>query len=104
MAETPKKTPAKKSTPAKKTASTTKAAPAVKAAAAKTPAKKTAAVKTAAVKTSAVKTAAPVRTPGPAPTHYEISMLAYTYWTERGHHHGSDAQDWLRAEQELNKA
>jgi len=36
-------------------------------------------------------------------THAEIAQLAYRFWSERGHHHGSDHQDWLRAEQELKK-
>jgi len=31
----------------------------------------------------------------------EIARLAHLYWAERGHQHGHDADDWLRAEQEL---
>jgi hypothetical protein len=31
----------------------------------------------------------------------EIAKLAYSYWQERGGHHGSPEQDWVRAEQEL---
>lgn len=39
------------------------------------------------------------------PTHEEIAHLARQYWVERGHVHGQDKQDWLRAEKELtNKA
>jgi hypothetical protein len=34
-------------------------------------------------------------------SHEEIARLAHQYWTERGGQHGSDAADWLRAEQEL---
>ncbi len=37
----------------------------------------------------------------PAPTHQEIAHLAHHFWKERGGHHGSHDQDWLRAEQEL---
>jgi hypothetical protein len=67
--------------------------------AAKTAAKKTAA-KTAVKKSVAKK--APAKTAAkPAPTYEEISALAHKYWQERGHHHGSDAADWLRAEKEL---
>jgi hypothetical protein len=81
---------------AKKTA--TKVVP-VKAAA------KTAPVKTAAKKAVAksvpVKTAAP-KTVAKTPTHAEISERAHSYWQERGHHHGSHHDDWLRAEKELS--
>ncbi len=31
----------------------------------------------------------------------EIAALAHRFWTERGRQHGHDAEDWLRAEQEL---
>ena len=31
----------------------------------------------------------------------EIAMLAHRFWNERGRQHGHDAEDWLRAEQEL---
>jgi Protein of unknown function (DUF2934) len=34
-------------------------------------------------------------------SHDEIARLAHRYWAERGHQHGNDAEDWLRAEQEL---
>jgi hypothetical protein len=79
MAETPKK--AVKTT-AKKTA-------------AKTAVKKSA-TKTVATKTVVKKTAAMA-----SPTHAEIAALAHKYYVERGGHHGSDAQDWLRAEKAL---
>ncbi len=35
------------------------------------------------------------------PTREEISQLAHRYWKERGYHHGSHEDDWLRAEREL---
>lgn len=31
----------------------------------------------------------------------QIAMLAHRFWMERGGQHGHDAEDWLRAEQEL---
>ena len=31
----------------------------------------------------------------------EIATLAHRFWAERGFQHGHDAEDWLRAEQEL---
>ncbi len=34
-------------------------------------------------------------------SHEEIARLAHRYWAERGQQHGSDAEDWFRAEQEL---
>ncbi len=34
-------------------------------------------------------------------SHDEIARLAHRYWAERGHQDGHDAEDWLRAEQEL---
>jgi len=34
-------------------------------------------------------------------SHEQIAALAHRYWTERGKQHGHDAEDWLRAEQEL---
>jgi hypothetical protein len=37
----------------------------------------------------------------PAPSHDEIAHLAHRFWRERGGHHGSHEQDWLRAEREL---
>jgi Protein of unknown function (DUF2934) len=36
-----------------------------------------------------------------AVSHEEIAMLAHRYWIERGGHHGSHEEDWLRAEQAL---
>jgi len=33
--------------------------------------------------------------------HPEIAGLAYLYWEQRGHQHGSAAEDWLRAEREV---
>lgn len=35
------------------------------------------------------------------PTQSEIAELAHKYWQERGGHHGSHVNDWLRAEREL---
>jgi hypothetical protein len=34
-------------------------------------------------------------------THEQIAQLAHRFWMERGNQHGSDAEDWFRAEQEL---
>ena len=34
-------------------------------------------------------------------SHEEIARLAHKFWAERGRQHGHDAEDWLRAEQEL---
>jgi hypothetical protein len=34
-------------------------------------------------------------------SHDEIAKLAHRFWLERGRQHGYDAEDWLRAEQEL---
>lgn len=34
-------------------------------------------------------------------SHDEIAKLAHRYWLERGRQDGHDAEDWLRAEQEL---
>jgi Protein of unknown function (DUF2934) len=31
----------------------------------------------------------------------EIARLAHQFWIDRGREHGHDAEDWLRAEQEL---
>jgi hypothetical protein len=33
--------------------------------------------------------------------HDEIAVLAHRFWIERGFQHGHDAEDWLRAEQQL---
>ena len=38
-----------------------------------------------------------------APSHAEISALAFSYWEARGRHGGSAIEDWLRAERELRK-
>jgi hypothetical protein len=35
------------------------------------------------------------------PSREQVAQLAHRYWIERGRHHGSHEQDWLRAEQEL---
>ena len=34
-------------------------------------------------------------------THTEIAHLAHSFWVERGSHHGSPEEDWLRAERVL---
>ena len=36
-----------------------------------------------------------------APTHDDISELAYSYWEARGGRGGSPWDDWFRAEEEL---
>jgi hypothetical protein len=33
--------------------------------------------------------------------HDEIARLAHRFWADRGFQHGHDAEDWLRAEQQL---
>ena len=38
-----------------------------------------------------------------APSHDEISALAYSYWADRGYAEGCPEQDWLRAEAELRR-
>jgi hypothetical protein len=72
----------------------------------KVPAKKP--VVKAATKKSAAKKAAPTKKPvasaKKAPTYQQIAELAHRYWAERGGHHGSDREDWLRAERELRIA
>jgi hypothetical protein len=70
-----------------------------------TPKKPTTRKKTSA-SAAATKEIAPKRQAGAKVTaigvsHEEIARLAHRYWTERGGQHGSDAADWLRAEQEL---
>jgi hypothetical protein len=45
------------------------------------------------------KTAAPVA--AAAPNHFDIAARAYELFLERGGAHGSDQEDWLRAEEEL---
>lgn len=37
------------------------------------------------------------------PDHLEIARLAYSYWEARGRQHGSELEDWLRAERELRR-
>jgi hypothetical protein len=37
----------------------------------------------------------------PAPSYADIAARAYALFLERGAEHGSDQEDWLRAEQEL---
>jgi hypothetical protein len=78
-------------TPAKKSA--TKSADAPK------PAAKKAATKAPSAEAESVTKLPGKRKP---PTHDEIAQLAHTYWQQRGSHHGSEAEDWLRAERELN--
>jgi hypothetical protein len=34
-------------------------------------------------------------------THDDIAALAHSYWLERGGQHGSDEDDWIRAERAL---
>ena len=71
-----------------------------------TAAKTTAASKMVAPMT-ATKTVAPKRKTTQAngserrASHEQIAALAHRFWAERGHQHGHDAEDWLRAEQEL---
>ncbi|MGB6973185.1 MAG: DUF2934 domain-containing protein [Terracidiphilus sp.] len=63
-------------------------------------AKTTNAVAAAKPKTTAKKKAMPAAAK-PGITREAIAMLAHRYWAERGGSHGNDADDWLRAEQEL---
>ncbi len=46
----------------------------------------------------------PIASPPAVPkvTHDRIAMRAYEKWLQRGCCHGSDQQDWLEAEAELN--
>jgi hypothetical protein len=72
---------------------------------AETPKKPSARKKTSA-SAAAVKEIAPKRQAGAKVTaisvsHDEIARLAHKFWAERGRQHGHDAEDWLRAEQEL---
>lgn len=62
-----------------------------------TPKRKATPRKTAAKK----KAVLPTESSYVAPTHEEIELLAYQLWVDRGRPHGDDAQDWLRAEQQL---
>lgn len=63
--------------------------------------------KAAAPKTIAAKTVAPTKKTARAngsetrASHEQIAALAHRFWAERGHQHGHDAEDWLRAEQQL---
>lgn len=52
--------------------------------------------KTATKKKAANKDVVPV-----LPSRDAVERLAYQYWVERGRHHGEEAQDWLRAEQDI---
>jgi hypothetical protein len=36
-------------------------------------------------------------------TSEDIARLAYSFWEARGYQGGSPEEDWLRAEQELNR-
>jgi hypothetical protein len=44
----------------------------------------------------------PVRTI--APSHHEISVLAYSYWEASGRRNGRDWEHWFRAERDLRAA
>ncbi|HMJ62059.1 MAG TPA: DUF2934 domain-containing protein, partial [Bryobacteraceae bacterium] len=37
-------------------------------------------------------------------THQQIAELAHSFWSNRGHSHGSPEDDWLRAERQLTSA
>ncbi len=39
---------------------------------------------------------------GPLDSH-EVSQLAYSYFAARGYRHGSQVEDWFRAERELRQ-
>jgi hypothetical protein len=46
-------------------------------------------------------------TPADSPrrvTHQQIAELAHSFWTGRGHSHGSSEDDWFRAERQLTGA
>lgn len=63
--------------------------------------------RTTAAKTAEAKTIAPRKSTAKSnvtqmkASHDEIAKLAHRYWLERGRLDGHDAEDWLRAEQEL---
>ncbi len=38
-----------------------------------------------------------------APSHDDIAQLAQKFWEQRGYQDGHAEQDWLRAEQELQR-
>jgi len=91
---------------------TTKKTPAVESAAKKTAASKTVPTKTTPSKTVPAtptitrKTTRPVEAPMiirrvPEPSHQDIARRAYQLFEARGHQHGHDIEDWLRAEREL---
>ncbi len=82
----------------KKTAA--KKAPAKKAAVKTVGEKAPAAPKKAAPKKAAAKKAV-AKMASQEPTKAQIAELAHKYWVERGGHHGSHHDDWLRAEREL---
>jgi hypothetical protein len=73
---------------------------------AETPKKPTTRKKTSA-SAAAPKAIAPKRKPTASKvtaigvSHEEIARLAHKFWAERGRQHGHDAEDWLRAEQQL---
>ncbi|HLY41614.1 MAG TPA: DUF2934 domain-containing protein [Terracidiphilus sp.] len=50
---------------------------------------------------AAHETHAPSTNGKPQASHEEIARLAHRLWAERGRQHGHDAEDWLRAEQQL---
>ena len=65
---------------------------------------KSPATKPAAPKRHSKAAATPVIVNAPEPvhiTHEQISLLAYSYWVNRGYHGGSPESDWRQAEQEL---
>jgi hypothetical protein len=39
-----------------------------------------------------------------APSHHEISVLAYSYWEASGRRSGRDWEHWFRAERDLRAA
>ena len=47
------------------------------------------------------KTTTPAEPSNVPPTHREVELLAYQLWVDSGRPHGNDAQDWLRAEEQL---
>lgn len=80
----------------------------------KTAAKKTTAKAAAAPESTHANGAAAAAAPAPATngaapakpisiSRDEIAKLAHKYWAERGHQHGHEVEDWLRAERELRR-
>jgi Protein of unknown function (DUF2934) len=65
-----------------------------------TPKKKATPRKTAAKK----KEVLPAESSYVPPSHKEVELLAYQLWVDRGRPHGNDAQDWLRAEEQLSRS